>query len=220
MARKKKTKRATLCYLCGRPKADSRDHVIATCFFSPPFPENLVTLPAHHVCQAKFSASEDYLRIYLASLADDGSNPQVPGAVVTRAIKRNEPLRKQIAAGLLAAEDIYTEAGVYIGTAPAVRFDPERFFPALRKIVRALVFREYGVVLKPADDAFRWKIHDRPDPKQFATDNLLRHSYQGLSYPGVFDSKYSSGAQHCWWFLRFYQGTPISCLLLHEGKLP
>ncbi len=213
------TKEATLCYLCGQPKAESRDHIIATCFFAPPYPENMVTLPAHHSCQVKFSDSEDYLRIYLASLADDGSKPQVPGAVVTRAVKRNEPLRKQMAAGLLAAEEIYTEAGVYIGTAPAVRFDPAKFFPALRKIVRALIFREYGVVLAPADDAFRWKIHDRPDPKQSAVDNLLRHSYPGLSYPGVFDSNFSSGTQHCWWFLRFYDGTPISCLLLHEGKL-
>src|ERR1700687_2244377 len=93
------TKEAMLCYLCGQPEAESRDHIIATCFFAPPFPENLVTLPAHHSCQVKFSNSEDYLRISLASLSDDGSKPQVPGAVVARAIRRNEPLRRQMAAG-------------------------------------------------------------------------------------------------------------------------
>jgi hypothetical protein len=128
---KLKSKRQTprLCYLCGAVGANSRDHVVAAGFFSQPYPPNLVTLPAHHNCQAQYSDSEDYVRNILAGLASGGSDKEAaPGETATRAFQRNSVLRTEIAQGLIAAEEVYTNVGIYIGTSPALKFDPGRFF--------------------------------------------------------------------------------------------
>src|SRR5271155_5599734 len=148
----RRRKAQAACYLCGEIPADSRDHVVAAGFFSPPYPPNMVTLPAHADCQRQYSDSEDYVRNILAGMAASGtSQEQAPGAVVARAFQRNPPLRAHIASGLIAAQDLYTNGGIYLGTSPALRFDPARFFPALRKLVRALAYHHFGVILQPAD---------------------------------------------------------------------
>ncbi len=152
--RRKRKVRST-CYFCGGTPADSRDHVVPAGFFSPPLPQNMVTLPAHATCQGQYSGSEDYVRNILAGMAASGTAPnQAPGAAVTRAFQRNARLRTHIASGLIAAQDLYSNGGIYLGTSPALRFDPARFFPAPRKLVRALAFHHFGVILQPPDSDF------------------------------------------------------------------
>jgi hypothetical protein len=63
-------------------------------------------------------------------------------------------------------------------------------------------------------------MHDRPDPEWRGVLRLLETSVPGLTYPGIFECRYSSGGQHSWWLLNFYQRFAISCVLLHGGKLP
>jgi len=217
---RKKARSGKPCYLCNGALPDSRDHIVAQGFFAQPYPPNLVTLPAHQLCQQKYSDSEDYVRNIFAGLASGVPGSLAPGDTVSRAFNRNAPLREHIASGLMGAHDVLTDGGVYLGTSPALRFDPERFFPALRKIVRALAFHHFGIVLQPADADFRWKMHDRPDPQWQGMLRLLRASLPGLIYPGIFESRYSSGSQHSFWLLNFYQRFAISCVLPHSGKLP
>jgi len=50
----------TFCYICCGPGADSDDHVIPECFFTPPKPPNLLKLRAHYSCHNRLP--EEFVR--------------------------------------------------------------------------------------------------------------------------------------------------------------
>jgi hypothetical protein len=74
--------------------------------------------------------------------------------------------------------------------------------------------------VQPADTEFRWKIHDRLDPRQIESQRDFSMSLPGLTYTGIFTSRYSSGTNHSWWYLQFYKLVPITCIFHHGGRLP
>jgi hypothetical protein len=116
---------ADICFICTRPGADTRDHVIARAFLPEPPPANLLTLPAHRICQNPLSSSEDYVRNILAALADDGSlfsARKLPQRAVNKAYRRNTQLRSEIARGLHFVQ-FETPAGISVGDSAALRFD-------------------------------------------------------------------------------------------------
>ncbi len=205
-----------ICYLCGLPGADSRDHAVAQAFFKSPLPSNLVTLPAHYECQAQYSESEDYVRNILAGMADDGSvNSSAPGDAVTRAFRRNKPLREHVAKGILLREEL--EEDLPPDVTGAIQFDRSRFSPGLKKTVRALCFHHTGRILS-ADTVFRWGILDHPSKVDTELQKMLAACKPGLCYPNTFESSYLIGTAFSMWVLLFYGSKPIVCIFHNDFR--
>ena len=62
-------KKKRLCYLCGKPGADTKDHI-------PPrgiFPKNpsgqLITVPAHRKCNNQFSKDDEWIRNFIIAVS-------------------------------------------------------------------------------------------------------------------------------------------------------
>jgi hypothetical protein len=199
-----------ICYLCAQPGADSRDHIVPSSLFSPPRPSNLVTLPAHFACQSKFSKSEDYLRNILAGMADDGSDPSVPCEAVNKAFARNVGLSRGVLKGLRRAEPVLSPGGIHIGTSPAFIFTPELFFPALEKMIRALVYHDSGEFL-PNGAKIQWRQYNCANPDELSPA-LESRSRKSLSCDRVFESGSIKGSEFRWWFVRFYKRFTFSAL--------
>ncbi len=87
------------CYVCGRPGADTRDHVIPESFFPTPKPNNLITLPAHYSCHDRLG--EEYVRSILAGLAESKPAMQLNEGPAGRALRRNEPLKRDLRASMI-----------------------------------------------------------------------------------------------------------------------
>ena len=152
-----------LCYICAADGANSRDHVIPKCLFTPPLPANLLTLPAHYSCHKRLA--EEYVRAILSGLSAPVSrtgmnlwDASTGDGRAARSLAGNPGLAAQLRGGMVPSIDVYTPAGIYLGTAPAVRFDRERVYPGLEKIVRGL-YRHHTGRLLPANTIFRWAIN-------------------------------------------------------------
>ncbi len=217
---KKETKGRSIadtCYICTRPGADTRDHVIAKAFLPEPPPANLLTLPAHGGCQNPLSRSEDYVRNILASLADDGSllsARKLPQRAVNKAFRRNNKLRSELADGLhLVAFE--SPAGLSVGASAALQFDKARFYPALNKIVRGLYYVATGAFL-PADVEIRWGPPNGQLDSQLKA--IFESSVEGFRYSGIFESRYLIGRELAVWFLTFYENSKLHCVFPFNGR--
>jgi hypothetical protein len=199
------------CYICVEPGADTDDHIIPRAFFPPPRPGNLITLRAHYSCHNRLA--EEYVRVILAGLSDASTAAQrLNTGAVARSLQRNDPLRADLFAGLIRRAEIRTPAGLIVGTAPAVRFDRDRFYPLMEKIVRGL-YRHHTQRFLARDTMFNWAINE---PLVGGKEDLFRQGVDGLSYPDVFDCRYGIAAQGTTemtlWWLRFYRGVVLRCL--------
>jgi hypothetical protein len=89
-----------ICFICCKLGADTRDHVLPECFFVPPRPSNLLTLPAHYRCHNQ--TQEEYFRNIIALLGSENSNAakMLWGGKVIRSIKRNHALQKSLRTSL------------------------------------------------------------------------------------------------------------------------
>jgi hypothetical protein len=63
------------CVLCGINSANSSEHVPPRSFFEPPYPENLITVPACDACNHGSHLDDDYLLGFLVSLDTPGASP-------------------------------------------------------------------------------------------------------------------------------------------------
>jgi len=212
-------KRIGRCYICGQQDPDTRDHVIADCFFAEPRPPNLLTFPAHRACNAGLSVSDEYARNILVGLGSEKSGVarRLWETKVNRSFKTNRALRDHVAAALMPKADKYSAGGIYLGSAPAIRIDAKRFYPTIEKIIRGLHRLCAGSPM-PSDAKFRWFIQEpmRGLRKRFFVDARV-----SLGYPEVFESRFvlvnaddggSSIVGTIWW-LRFYNTVPIECVV-------
>ena len=212
----------TFCYICCGPGADSDDHVIPECFFTPPKPPNLLKLRAHYSCHNRLP--EEFVRNLFAGLsAGDAASATAQslwGGAVTRAYQRNAPLREEVLAGLVRSEDVYSPGRIYLGTTSAICFDPERVYPALRKMVRGLYLHHTGSLL-PQNVVFRW----RPNEVLYGRGReYFEASAPGLAYDDVFECRYlfarETGLEASLWWLRFYRATVFRCFVAPRPNYP
>src|SRR5262249_47729355 len=124
------------CYVCVEPGADTRDHIVPSGFFPPPRPSNLVTLPAHYSCHNRLS--EDYARAILAGASQTGVARRVMEEV-RRSLRRSDlggmKLRRDLIRTLIPRVELRSPEGLHLGSSPGVRFDPQRVYPCLQKMV-------------------------------------------------------------------------------------
>jgi hypothetical protein len=107
----------------------------------------------------------------------------------------------------------FTQGGIYLGHAPAIRFDPKRVYPSLAKMVRGLYRHQTGRLL-PQDVQFSWELNE---VLYGAREQMFGYATPGLVYGDVFESRYiveqENGLESVVWWLRFYQWTVFRCVV-------
>ena len=215
MAAKRRRKRTNVaCYICGLTGADTRDHVIPQCFFPVP-PQNLLTLPAHLSCHHRLD--EEYVRNLLASFGRDSSASAGhlwnSTGTVRRSFARNVPLRRSMLAGMVPRVEMFSPGGIYLGEAPAIRFDRTRVYPSLEKMVRGL-YRYHTGRLLPPEVRFSWGLNEMLYGMR---EQTFSYASPGLYYGDIFESRYiveqENGLEVVAWWLRFYQWTVFRCFV-------
>jgi hypothetical protein len=202
------------CYICAEAGADSRDHVLPESFFPKPRPDNLITLPAHYSCHNRLS--EEYVRAILAGFADSNPAMQLNDGAAGRALRRNEPLKRDLRRSMIKRVKVRSPAGLILGHAPGFRLDTDRFYPLLEKIIRGLYMHHRNKML-PRNVRFNWAIDE---PLVGGMAELFRIAAIGRGFPGVMQYRYGVAADESvvmtiWW-LQFYGRTLFRCVTQHE----
>ena len=157
---------------------------------------------------------EEYFRNIVAGLGLDSSNTAniLWEGKVARSIQRNRPLQDSLRVSLLKQVDLVSPGGLWLGTAPGIRVDRDRFYPTLKKIVRGLYRHHIGRYL-PMNAPWNWAINE---PLQGERLKLFQASNPGLSYPDVFECRFGvasdSNLEMTIWWLRFYQSLVMRCV--------
>jgi hypothetical protein len=140
----------TICYLCGLPGADTKEHVIPRAFLSKGNynGQPRLTLPAHRKCNQAFSADEEYARDLLLPAAQELNLPGIAELLsrADRSRKREAGFKRR--QGILKTAKIvekFSAAGLYVGSAIAVAGDLERMNRVGRKIAQGVIFSDTNV---------------------------------------------------------------------------
>lgn len=140
-------KKSGTCAYCGREGAVTRDHIPPRSFFPKPRPSDLITVPCCVDCHEGWSEDDEYFR---AAVLSSAALWQAPGTVeVWNVLVRSlqKPTKQGFAKSFLSSiqdVEMETESGIYLGTAPVLKIQKERFDRVAQRIVRGLFFHEKG----------------------------------------------------------------------------
>ncbi len=141
--RKARAQRVGACAYCAETKPLTRDHVIPKALFLPPFPPNMITVPACNDCNSKKSLADTYLRDYIVSDAFGSQHPDAEALFrgpVLRSHARGSSDLARTALETAKIRSIHTEAGIYLGELPQGQVDVSRITTALTYVSRGLYF--------------------------------------------------------------------------------
>lgn len=119
--------------------ANSREHVVASCFFTDPKPSDLVTVPACDTCNnIRFSQQEEMFKAYLSlTIGTVGASKRKLWESARRGLGRKKRFRQEIVDTFSLAE-VHSPSGLYIGKVPTAGWPQENFDSVMEKIVRGL----------------------------------------------------------------------------------
>ena len=182
-----------ICYLCGRSltgKID-RDHVPPKQFYARDIRKrhnpNLFTLPVHVACNKTYQKDKDYFVNSIAPLAQESYSGSQVWKDIGNQFQRPEGLR---IGKMIFREFQARPSGLYLPAGKVVkRFDAERVWRVVWKIVRGLFYKEHRRFL-PEDSLRTYykvvSVGEQPPPEFEAVRNTPSRG----QYPGVFDYKY------------------------------
>jgi len=174
-----------------------------------------MTLPAHYSCHNRLG--EEYVRTILAGFSESGPAMQLNEGSAGRALRRNEPFKRDLRVSMIRRIELRSPAGLIVGHAPGIRLDTDRFYPVMEKIVRGLYTHHRGAIL-PTNGRFNWKINEA---LQGGMAELFQNAATGREFPGVLEYRYGVATDEktvmtIWW-LRFYGGITFRCVTEHES---
>ncbi len=139
------------CYLCGRNIEDKigRDHVPPKQFYSRGIRKkhnpNLFTLPVHISCNKSYQEDENYFVHSIAPLAIESYSGNALWNDITQQYKRPQGVR---ISRMILREFEQRPSGLYLPNRKVVkRFDAERIWRVVLKIIRGLFFKEHKKIL-------------------------------------------------------------------------
>jgi hypothetical protein len=163
-----------VCVYCGQRPGETRDHVVAKCFFPGSLPSDMITVPCCEECNRRYSTDEDYVRSlicmdYRVVESNDSALRQLVGPV-TRSLMRTDYT------GLLRSimnssrpVTLYSKGGICLGKTRAVRRADERFDNVARKIILGLYYHETGQRLA---DGYTVQVKTIGTDMEFAANTL------------------------------------------------
>jgi hypothetical protein len=202
------------CVYCGEI-ASTKDHVPPKLLFARPRPANLITVPSCRRCNSGFEKDDEYFRIVIGLRADVGDHPAAQNIFPALVRSLNRPAQRGFARSVVAAvtsKPVSTDAGLYLGHAPAVTVDLERLRRTARRIVQGLYFSEFQERI--AGELRVWSDEDLANAAQpIRADvwaNILHPLYAStkrtigdgvFSFWGLRDPKISAASA---WILEFF----------------
>jgi hypothetical protein len=151
----------TNCTYCKSDHGNTDDHVPPKGFFQKPCPDNaqLITVPCCETCRKVDQQYDGFIRNLFCSLLDTEAHPVIEKDVAfrrDRSFERDRSLAQQLA-DIMINSDVHTQAGVYIGTAPAFNLDSHIIDRFIERVCRAVLFDAFNLSYFPAK--FAWKLN-------------------------------------------------------------
>lgn len=133
------------CVYCGAAKATTDDHIPPKGLFPVPRPSTLVTVPACVSCNAGFSADDEYFKVSLLLRHDVAGQPAFKDRLDSLYRSWARPQSRRFAQAVfnsIRVVELRSQAGLFLGRAPAHSINPERVGKVIRRIVKGLHFHE------------------------------------------------------------------------------
>jgi hypothetical protein len=145
----------TICYLCGKVGADSKDHVPPKCFLpdSNFMGYQRITIPAHRACNSSASNDEEYLRDLLVQEAVELKLPKadVLSDKVWRAWAKTGWNRYQRFMRNAREVEKRTPSGLFAGKAIGIVPELHRVKTVCRKIARGIIYYDTGAIVDDSE---------------------------------------------------------------------
>jgi hypothetical protein len=151
----KPTKHQRICYLCGKPGADSKDHLPPKSLLPPPsntYPR--ITVPAHAKCNSEQSAYEEYVRdlIIPEAIQFGFEDARASYEKVWRAWSSDRGwARYQRFLKHHVVVEMRSAGGLYAGKGIGIKPELWKLQRVGNKIVRGLIFYDSGAVVNETD---------------------------------------------------------------------
>ena len=162
------------CVYCPRP-ATTHDHVPPKSLYTPPLPQNVVTVPACDPCNNRASKDDEIFRNELSIMAGsfgESANAAERLQPTMRSILRNRATRTRMVTSAQLVER-YSTGGIYLGHGYAVPLVPGLQQRVITRIVRGLHWHHFQNRL--AEDAVKLVFIDRRKPQwRHALEPLLK----------------------------------------------
>lgn len=134
------------CTYCGKIAEITMDHVVPRTLFTPPYPPNLITVPACEPCNnVNKSGNDTIFRDYLALdlFGNQSASGQAVYPKVLRANERGQSELARLAASASVMKSLVTSAGIYLGDFPTAKLEEGTIEGPLATIVQGLYFYSY-----------------------------------------------------------------------------
>jgi hypothetical protein len=128
------------CYICGKPNADSDDHIPPKCLFPKRYHKTVPKVPAHNECNSRYSNEDTYFRdcLTMASANENKIAHEVFYDAVVRSWTKKEAVNywKYLKSQFLKIKSPYPNTELY-------RIDAKRILNQICRISRGLFYFEY-----------------------------------------------------------------------------
>ena len=141
-------KKTKSCIYCGRLKNIDKDHVPPQCFFPPPRPDNMITVPSCKKCNRDFGKIDERVRNLISSSENVEKHESIKNYISgkrDRSFLRKKQSNLDHVLNSMDLVHTYTESGIYLGKKPIINYDQEIFDKFLERLTRALIYNETSI---------------------------------------------------------------------------
>ena len=204
-----------ICIYCGKSEASERDHVPPKCFFSTSKPPNLITVPSCRNCNSLLGKDDERVRNLIVSLDATERHETISNCL---ADKRNRSFDRQEGTTnfrhvlqSMQSVDVYSNGGIYLGTAPAFNLDQPLLDRFMSRMCRGLLHHENAIGY--VDAVVEWHMANVSALRKLPSDFLSKGKYRKVgnifAYLGFFMPQLANSL----WFFNFFGGFDVVALL-------
>ena len=207
---KKFVRSRPMCYYFGAP-AVSEDHLPPSCIFDDPKPSNRIKVPSCKKHNEDQSMDDEHFRCFVTTAS--------PGSSVAKSLFLGKVVRGLERSNLFyeiwdsrRQVELRSEAGLFVGTAPALEFKRDRIQSVISRMTRGFYFHFFGERLPDNSVVLDYRLNPSlDDVEKHLIIQLPLHKIGsgefGFRYIRGEDDPYSSI-----WFFMFYERTLIVSL--------